>query len=563
MKNKILIIAIIVVIVFCVPIILLKKASNSALSLARQIPMNLAREYAWKLGGKIDGYIEALQSLSNEMSFYENLSLETRRREYEKTMQSVFEKTPEFIQMFTIWKPNAIDGMDARYIGRVGSTYTGQFAYALTRDTGQITHMTSTVVNETIIQITGPNGSVIAVSDPAPFKNMGLDTYAVRITVPIINKRLNEIVGAVGCQLDISMIQPLLETAIKENVEIAAMSVYANTGLIIACYMPYRIGKNMLDAEVQFGSYLNDSFEAVKNSKEYLCFSYDPVFKANMQIAIANVSIGGSPTTWSVMIDSIEDYIMRDVKTMTKIIVLLAVIAVVVVLIVIVLLFKRAKAEKELKEKTERETREKTQAEAMTKFVNVNNGNGINMETGILAFPNGVVYAGQQVNGKPNGSGLLTLANGTQFAGNFVDGILQGKVKIYFTDGGTYEGDFVNGKQHGKGKSTYPDGTVYEGDWVNDKPHGKGKYTFPEGDVYEGDFINGEQHGKGKMIFTNGKVYEGDFVDGETKKGKMTFPDGKVYEGDWVNNKPHGKGKMIYPDGKVEEGNWKDGEFVG
>jgi methyl-accepting chemotaxis protein len=363
MKNKLLIIVIIVVIVFCVPIILLKKASNSALSLARQIPMNLAREYAGKLGGKIDGYIEALQSLSNEMSFYENLPLETRRREYEKTMQSVFEKTPEFIQMFTVWKPNAIDGMDARYTGRVGSTYTGQFAYALTRDTGQITHMTSTVVNETITQITGPNGSVIAVSGPVPFKNMGLDTYAVRITVPIINKRLNEIVGAVGCQLDISMIQPLLQTAIKENDEIAAMSVYANTGLIIASYSPYRIGKNMLDTEVQFGSYINDSFEAVKNSKEYLCFSFDPTLKANMQIAIANVSIGSSPITWSVMIGSTEDYIMRDVKAMTKIIVLLMIIAVVVVIIVIVLLFKRAKTEKELKEKTERETREKTQAE--------------------------------------------------------------------------------------------------------------------------------------------------------------------------------------------------------
>jgi len=39
------------------------------------------------------------------------------------------DEQPDFIRKFTAWKPNAIDGMDSRYIGRVGSTGSGQTAF--------------------------------------------------------------------------------------------------------------------------------------------------------------------------------------------------------------------------------------------------------------------------------------------------------------------------------------------------------------------------------------------------------------------------------------------------
>jgi methyl-accepting chemotaxis protein len=95
------------------------------LNLSKQKTLYLARQYAKEWDGKIDGYIKVLQSLSNVMNFYENLNPAERRQEYENTLRSVFEDMPEFVRMYTIWKPDAIDGMDSRYIGRPGSNEKG------------------------------------------------------------------------------------------------------------------------------------------------------------------------------------------------------------------------------------------------------------------------------------------------------------------------------------------------------------------------------------------------------------------------------------------------------
>ena len=87
-------------------------------------------------------------------------------------LKSVFDDMPYFVRMFTVCKPKAIDGMDVRYMGRVGSTDTGQSDFALGNGTSQKVPQTSAVVNE--------------------------------------------VVGAIGCRLDIDTIQPRIEQTMKE-----------------------------------------------------------------------------------------------------------------------------------------------------------------------------------------------------------------------------------------------------------------------------------------------------------------------------------------------------------
>ncbi|GBU26689.1 methyl-accepting chemotaxis protein [Treponema sp. R8-4-B8] len=334
-KLSIMMIAIMAVIAGGIAIIQLRQASDIALNLSKQKTMYLARQRAQYWDGRIGGYIQVLQTLSNEMNFYEHLEPATRRDEYENLMQSVFEDMPDFIRMFTVWKPDAIDGMDARYINRVGSTPTGQFAYALGKETGKIQPQTSAVVKEVMDHINGPDRTTVGMSDPTIFNLSGKDIYCVRLVVPILNKRLNEIVGAVGCQLDIDMIQPRIEQTMKDFDEVSAISIYTNTGFVMASYRPERIGKNMLDAEVQFGNYINKALDAVKNGIEFECFSYAPTLKENIQIAIANVPIGSSKTNWSVMVGSVESYIMKEVRAIERFSIILVSISLVAAVVLI------------------------------------------------------------------------------------------------------------------------------------------------------------------------------------------------------------------------------------
>jgi methyl-accepting chemotaxis protein len=293
------------------------QASEIILDLSRQKTMYLARQQAQYWSGWINGYINVLQTLSNIMNFYENLPAAERRQTYENTIISVFENMPDFAQLGTIWKPNAIDGQDARNIGRAGSTPTGQFAFTLSRETGQIVKSASSVVQETMAIINGSKDRLVSMSDPVPFRNQGKDTFVVRITCPIINKRINEVVGAIICHLDIAMIQPRIESTIKNFDEVTSMVIYTENGFVLANYLPEFIGKH-IDTETQYGAYLNEVKDVIKKAYEWEETAYDPELRTNMVMAVTYIPIRDSPTTWSVMIGSTEAYIMRDV-TATKV----------------------------------------------------------------------------------------------------------------------------------------------------------------------------------------------------------------------------------------------------
>jgi signal transduction histidine kinase/AmiR/NasT family two-component response regulator/HPt (histidine-containing phosphotransfer) domain-containing protein len=355
-KMSIIVIVIMVIIAGGIPVIQLRNASKVALNLSRQKTMYLARQYAQYWDGKIDGYIKALQALSNVMNFYENIEPAVRRQEYERMLRAVFEDMPEIVRMFTIWKPDALDGMDARFIGRTGSTETGQFAYTLTRETGEITTTTNLVVKETMAHMTGPNSKKVEMADPAYLNLAGKDTLCLRILVPIINKRLDETVGVVGCRVNIDLIQPLVEQTIDNYEEVESMAIYTNSGFILANYLPEMIGKQLVEVETQYGEHLDQVAEAVTNARELEVDSFDPELKTTMYMSIAPIPLSVSPTTWSVMIGSTEAYILKDVNAMINFTIMLMIIVVLAAVALALVLIRvdaaKAKADAESRHKS-------------------------------------------------------------------------------------------------------------------------------------------------------------------------------------------------------------------
>jgi len=333
-KLSIMMIAIVAVVAGSIAVIQLVRASDIATNLAKDKTMYLARQRAQYWDGRLNGYMSTLQAMSNIFNFYESIPIGDRRQQFEDNIEGIFEDSPDFIRIGTIWKPNAIDGNDAGAIGRSGSTPTGQFAFTMSRETGQIVEGASLIVPDAMAIMNGPNARVVNMSDPVPIKNLGKDTFAVTIYVPIINKRLNEVVGVVIGRLDIAMIQPLVEQTIKNLDEVTSAVIYSDNGFILANYIPDFVGKQ-IDEETQYGKQLNDVKTAIKNAKEWEGKEFDPELKTNMVMAIANIPIGASPTTWSVMIGSTEDYILKDVNALKQFTIILAAIALVVAVVII------------------------------------------------------------------------------------------------------------------------------------------------------------------------------------------------------------------------------------
>jgi methyl-accepting chemotaxis protein len=336
-KLSIMVIAIVAVIVTAVAVVLLNQASNISINLSNRSIDNLAEQRAAYWQGREDGLYRVARTLANIFSDFEDDPAERRREMYDSMMQSVARAETAIFQVYTVWKPNAIDGMDARFIGHPGCTPTGQYAAAYRVENGQANITVTTDVEDAMAYFLGPNAKKDRYEHPVARNIDGKDTWYFRIMVPIINKRNGEVVGGVGCLCVIDGIQPTVEDTIKNKEEITAMSIYSSNGFILANTVPERVGKMMTEAETIYGDYLKDAAQAVLEGKRFDCSSYSQVFKTNVEINVVTVPIGSSGATWSIMLATTKSFILKDVNSLTKFTIILASIAIAIAAVIVYL----------------------------------------------------------------------------------------------------------------------------------------------------------------------------------------------------------------------------------
>ncbi|WP_461255840.1 methyl-accepting chemotaxis protein [Treponema sp. R80B11-R83G3] len=334
-KLSIMMIAIIAVVAGGIAVLLLREASSISMNLSKQEVRYLAREQVAYWQGIEDGYIRLLRTLSYTMSEYEKVPPAERRDKYDSILRDTIIYEPAIINLYTVWKPNAVDGMDAQYIGRTGSGPTGQYAITYTRESGKISSRTTVDIAASMAYFSSPNAKNDRVEHPIPRTIEGKDTHLLRLMVPIINSRTNEVVGGVGCLYIIDAIQSVVVDTIKANEKIAAMAIYSGNGLIIGHLLPERVGKMLIDVETMYGSYIKDADQAVQNGKEFSCSTYSPELSTEVEIVMLPFQIGSSDKTWSVMMLVTDKYIMKDVNAITRFTIILTAIAILVAAIII------------------------------------------------------------------------------------------------------------------------------------------------------------------------------------------------------------------------------------
>jgi methyl-accepting chemotaxis protein len=329
-KLSLMVIVIMAVVVTAIAVVLLNRSSGQTIKLNTDGIAYLSEAQANYWEGRENQRLQLLRALADVFSDYENIPVQDRRDQFDNMIAGVVANNPLFFTIYTVWKPNAVDGMDSRYIGRPGSTPTGQYAVAYSRESGEIEKRVTTDVEESMAYISGPNSKKDRVETPFQRNIQGTDTWLIRLMVPIINSRTHETVGGVGCSMDISAIQTTVEDTIKTNKVIAAMKIYDNTGFILANDVADRIGKNMRDVDTVYGDYMNDAFQAVQKGEEGQYSSYSDVLKSNVQIQLTPFHIGDSNMTWTVMVAAKEEFMLEEVRQMTKFTIVLATIAIVV-----------------------------------------------------------------------------------------------------------------------------------------------------------------------------------------------------------------------------------------
>jgi len=322
LKISILVIAILIVVIAGLSVLMLTRAADVAVELNLKVIEYLSGEQAefWK--ARQTARFSMLNTMAEIMGDYHEMEPTERRQYYDKMLMGVMTSRPEYLQLYTVWKPNAIDGLDAQMIDRPGSTATGQYAMSVTRETGKLIVRPTTDVNDTIAYLNTVNPRQPKDRVEPPLFRDG--HYVLRFMVPIICSRTNQAVGAVGLLMYTDQMQPLLQETINTHTEIAAMVIYTNDGTILAHSYPDRIGKKLTEVDTVYGKHLQDAVKAVAEGVDFHCTAFSAAMHTNLEIFISPLSIGESNASWSVMIAAREDYVLSEVRDLTLFTIILA-----------------------------------------------------------------------------------------------------------------------------------------------------------------------------------------------------------------------------------------------
>jgi methyl-accepting chemotaxis protein len=155
--------------------------------------------------------------------------------------------------------------------------------------------------------------------------------------VPIINPDTNEVVGGVGCLLDMAAIQPLLEDTINSYHEIAMMIIYSNNGFILGHFIPDRIGKMLPDVDKEYGNNIQAAYQSVLEGRPFQASTYDPTLETNIQFLLIPCQIGNSDQYWTIVVGTTHEYILTEVKALTEFTIVLALIAIAAAAVIVYL----------------------------------------------------------------------------------------------------------------------------------------------------------------------------------------------------------------------------------
>jgi methyl-accepting chemotaxis protein len=336
-KLSIIIIAIMVVVMAALSIILVMRASSLAMELNQSNTKNLAKTQAEYWKGREDGHIRMLKTIANVMADFEAVPAAQRRDRYDTLLRGAIQGEATIFTMYTVWKPNVLDGMDAEYIGREGSTASGQYAPMFVQEGRRFTisAMPQADFDLAVSNMDGPNAKLDMIYEPVQGKSDGKDTWLVKIAVPIIHPDTGETLGRLGCLLDISTASAYMKDLVDSTDDSMAIAMmYSNAGFVIGHYEATRAFKQLKDVET-FGENLEAANQAVLNGEEFSFTYYSTVKNSDMEFYMVPFTIGNSTTTWTIGLGSTIDFIMQPINAMTQIAIIIALVAVVATALVI------------------------------------------------------------------------------------------------------------------------------------------------------------------------------------------------------------------------------------
>ncbi|MDR2663595.1 MAG: methyl-accepting chemotaxis protein [Treponema sp.] len=288
----------------------------------------LTGRYSITMQNRYENYLSVAKTLAEIMNSYESVPVAERRSRYDNIISAIMESNPNFMGMFSIWKPNAFDGRDSEFVNDPGSDSTGRYMPWYSRRSGTLEKRSlseyefydDVVAN---IEKTDP-----VISEPYPSTNAGKPIFGIRLCYPIISA--NVIVGRVGITVDLTSSSDIVAQIQPYGTGRAVM--YSNGGIIVAHYDPTQVGRKITDnasVAILGQQAVNDTLETLKSGKPNSGQNHGRIFESYP------FYVGDVKTAWTILSSVPEDAVFAAVNQLTRVTIIIVVIAVIVTGVII------------------------------------------------------------------------------------------------------------------------------------------------------------------------------------------------------------------------------------
>ncbi|MDR2072032.1 MAG: methyl-accepting chemotaxis protein [Spirochaetaceae bacterium] len=314
----IIVLAIVIASGCALSVILVSLASSMQMDTALESQERLAAEQARAIQMRYETYLRIAHTLADTMADYDETEPGRQRNRFDQFMRSIVLSNERVTGIFAVFIPNTIDpGLDAEFAGSPGSTETGQWAPWYSHHTGTIEHLTYNNIPAIMELIGGPKAREETIDEPVPQQIMGRNTYIVTISVPVIYRKTGEVVGRVGVEVNTAYTQPVVDDTIKAHPDITAMTVYSDTGFIIASGVVSQVGKFLKDAQSSlYSAHASTVQEMVTKGEKYRVAEYSENLKTELEMIIYPFTIGETGVSWALMLGTKKTVIMERINKM-------------------------------------------------------------------------------------------------------------------------------------------------------------------------------------------------------------------------------------------------------
>jgi methyl-accepting chemotaxis protein len=283
----------------------------------------LTGRYSTIMQNRYENYLSVAKTLADIMNSYEGVPAGERRERYDNTILSIMESNPNFMGMFSIWKPNAIDGNDAAFTSDTGTDSTGRYMPWYSRRSGRLEELSMSEYEYYNDVVTNMDVRDPVISPPYRTQYAGKPIFAIRLCYPIITG--NNIVGRVGVMVDLTASSELISQIKPYGNGRAVM--YASDGTIAAHYDASKVGGKINEAysiEILGQQAVTDTLETLATGKPNSGQHGGRIFESYP------FYVGDTKTAWTILTSVPDADVFDAVNRLTRIAILIMAVAIVI-----------------------------------------------------------------------------------------------------------------------------------------------------------------------------------------------------------------------------------------